>query len=303
MDTLNEYNESQIQDFIDQAWSENDREFAIQLTDYRNNRFRPPKTDKTIIPVRMSASANVKAAFASAKPTPAPPTETPIEPKPHAKVMAPPCPPVSSLKMVEATLWDNFGSKDRPERLDKRGRNRAPIHRYGLEFHGWTLDPANIKTLRQLSMPGSQHFSTSTRLYPVESMAAIIPKMVTRGLIDQAYADTLMRLVAQYEGSAVKIGLFSGNGASTKGVGKAYIPNQFVVIELFEGAEHAARPDFCQVHIDGEILTVTGWSDKLAGSDKPLRKITTATGETPLFAARNDLSGQYRWSGWDSRAV
>lgn len=276
---------------IRKAMAKNDFALAAHLFERHETWFSTPAATVETRPLEDSR----KPVF-TAKP--------PVDPNaPHVKMMAPPCPQAADLTMAEATLWDNWGSDQRPVRTDIKGRNRAPVHRYGLEFHGWTLDPDNVKTLRQLTMPGLQHFSTSTRLFPVESMAVIVPEMVKRGKIDQAYADELMGVVDHYRDSAVKIGLFSGNGASTKGVGKAYIPHQFVAIEVFEGKNHAAMPETCRVHINGEILNVTGWTNKRAGSDTILEHTHTKTGETPLYAARMDLSGKYRWSGWDSRVV
>lgn len=219
----------------------------------------------------------------AAKPQKVPSTGLSAASRGLSKAILKPCPAIADITMIQATLWDNWGSEKRP----KTGgyKDRVPMNRFGCDIEVWTDAGATIVNIADLRRKLA--FRSRTDLIRWQDFAPIPDKLEAEGKITRAYADELLALHAA-SAPTLCFGLFSGKGggATARG-GGGYIPHTFARIEMI-----GPVPGAGELWVGGQSLPIEGWTSRTPSGD-PL---------AAYRASRMDIEGSYGWKGWDSRA-
>ena len=212
------------------------------------------------------------------------PTTTKISPKP--------CPPVSTMAMLEMTIWDNwFGSETRPD------VKRINWHRFNMRFNCWTETDLTMENVDR-----SVEFSCTTSLLDrFAFIKAIDKKCFKEKSITEQYHAQMMNVIDNSTDQC-HFGLFTGTGAVVNnGSGNSPIEDQFVRIELDRGF-----PTYCTLHLNGIETFVANWTNKHNGGNPLLGPCYIEPGtkadfrkSQPIYACRNDFAGTY-YSSWQS---
>jgi hypothetical protein len=193
-------------------------------------------------------------------------------------------PLISTLTMVQGTVWDNWGVNSRPKPTgNRRGDRKIPHQRYGADIELWTVDPANIKTMFDLR--NAVAYRGVTRLIQHDRFAGAIDKLVTDGMIDRDYHAYLSDLTSEGMPTC-SYGLLR---SKTRGAGRPYAPFNVVRMEIYGG-----KVELADLFIDQKRFRITGWTDTTPMKGEPLT-------QGVLAQARMDLSSSYPFKDWDSR--
>ena len=216
-------------------------------------------------------------------------TKTVEAPGAHAEPAVSGLPPISAMTMLQTTLWDNWGSPERPKPTgNRKGDRKPPFQRYGAEVEVWTVDPTVIRRLADMRL--SVAYKATTRLILHRDLPPVLARLVAEGRITPAYERNLLDLRAESTG-ACGFGLFR---TRTRQGGSPYAPRSFIRVEVLGGV-----PVSADLWSGGEGLRIVGWT-----ASTPSQEPLTAG---VVRQSRLDLSGEFRFLGktrqqWDSRA-